>query len=64
LHAPFGRASFSAADLQDNLKALLGAVLRAKPASVKGQYVKKATVSCTMGPGVKLDLAQVMAVAE
>ncbi len=64
LHAPFGRASFSATNLQDNLKALLGAVLRAKPASVKGQYVKKATVSCTMGPGVKLDLAQVMAVAE
>jgi large subunit ribosomal protein L1 len=64
LHAPLGRVSFLAANLQDNLKALLGAVLRVKPASVKGQYVRKVTLSSTMGPGVKLDLAQVMAVAE
>lgn len=64
LHAPLGRVSFSAANLQDNLRTLFAAVLRAKPASVKGQYVRKVTLSSTMGPGVKLDLSQVMAVAE
>ncbi|MES2503326.1 MAG: 50S ribosomal protein L1 [Myxococcota bacterium] len=64
LHAPLGRVSFSVEDLQNNLKTLFAAVLRAKPATVKGQYVRKVTLSSTMGPGVKLDVSQMMTVAE
>ncbi|MBH1988555.1 MAG: 50S ribosomal protein L1 [Myxococcaceae bacterium] len=64
LHAPLGRISFSASHLKDNMKSLLGAVLRAKPASLKGQYVRKVTLSSTMGPGVKVDLTEVMAIAD
>src|SRR3989338_5447560 len=50
LHAPLGRVSFSAANLKENVKTLIDAVLRAKPSSVKGQYVRKVTLSSTMGP--------------
>lgn len=64
LHAPLGRISFSAANLKENVRALVSAVLRAKPSSVKGQYVRKVTLSSTMGPGVKIDLSEVMAVTE
>jgi large subunit ribosomal protein L1 len=60
VHAPFGRASFDKEKLYDNLKALLEAVLKAKPHSLKGQYMKKVVVSFTMGPGVKVDTAQVV----
>jgi large subunit ribosomal protein L1 len=60
VHAPFGRASFAKEKLHENLKTLLEAVLRAKPHSLKGQYLKKIVVSFTMGPGVKIDVAQVM----
>lgn len=61
IHAPFGRASFDKDKLHDNLKTLLEAVLKAKPHSLKGQYMKKIVLSFTMGPGVKIDVAQVMA---
>ncbi len=64
LHAPLGRVSFSAANLRDNVKTLIDAVMRAKPASVKGQYVRKITLSSTMGPGIKLDLGGLVATAE
>lgn len=64
LHAPLGRVSFSAGNLQENIKTLMAAVLRAKPASVKGQYVRKVTLSSTMGPGIKLDLAGFAVAAE
>lgn len=64
LHAPLGRVSFSAANLQENVQTLINAVLRAKPSTVKGQYVRKMTLSSTMGPGVKLDLAGTVASAE
>lgn len=60
VHAPFGRASFDKDKLFDNLKALLEAVLKARPHSLKGQYIKKIVVSFTMGPGVKIDVAQTM----
>lgn len=63
LHAPLGRVSFSAANLKENVKTLIDAVLRAKPASVKGQYVRKMTLSSTMGPGIKLDLGGLTAAA-
>jgi len=55
VHAPIGKASFGAEKLAENAHALLGAVLRAKPAAAKGNYVKSVAVSTTMGPGVKID---------
>jgi large subunit ribosomal protein L1 len=55
LHAPIGRVSFSAAALADNLNAFTENVVRARPSSAKGNYVRSVTVSSTMGPGVKLD---------
>ena len=55
VHCVIGKASFSAEDLQENLTALLGALHKAKPAAAKGQYVKRVTVSTTMGPGIRVD---------
>ena len=57
VHARVGRASFDAAALAGNVRAFVGAVSRAKPAGVKGTYLKKVTVSSTMGPGVAVDVA-------
>lgn len=56
IHAPVGRASFSADNLLKNVKALIEALNKAKPASSKGVYLKKFAVSSTMGPGVKVDV--------
>jgi len=55
VHAPFGKASFSAEQLQENAEALIGAVLKARPASAKGKYVKSVSVSSTMGPAIRVD---------
>jgi large subunit ribosomal protein L1 len=55
LHAPIGRVSFSAQALADNLTAFMDNVVRARPSSAKGNYVRSVTVSSTMGPGVALD---------
>jgi large subunit ribosomal protein L1 len=55
IHAPVGKASFSAAQLQQNAEALIGAILKAKPPAAKGKYVKTLTISSTMGPGVRVD---------
>jgi large subunit ribosomal protein L1 len=55
IHASIGKLSFSAPQLEENAKALIEAVLRAKPAASKGKYVKSAHMSSTMGPGVSLD---------
>ena len=55
VHAPVGRVSFEADKLQANLNALLTAIMRAKPAGAKGQYLKGVTISSTMGPGIKID---------
>ena len=57
IHATIGRASFSVENLETNLKALIDALQKAKPASSKGQYLKKIAVSATMGPGVRVDQA-------
>jgi large subunit ribosomal protein L1 len=57
IHAPMGRASFSADQLQENLLALALAVIRAKPASAKGTYLRAAYISTTMSPSVKLDVS-------
>ena len=58
VHAPIGKASFGPEKLAENAHALLGAVLRAKPAAAKGNYMKSVAVSTTMGPGVKIDPAE------
>lgn len=63
VHVPVGKTSFSPEQLIDNAKAVLSSVLRAKPASAKGNYVKGVTVTTTMGPGIKIDLAQIRAMA-
>lgn len=63
VHVPVGKASFNPEQLIDNAKAVLASILRAKPASAKGNYVRGVTVSTTMGPGIKVDLSQVRAMA-
>jgi len=63
VHVPVGKASFRAEQLIDNAKAVLMSLLRAKPASAKGNYVRGVTVSTTMGPGIKVDLSQVRSMA-
>lgn len=57
VHAPVGKVSFQADQLADNVHAFMETIARAKPAAAKGVYIKSATVSSTMGPGVKLDTA-------
>jgi large subunit ribosomal protein L1 len=59
VHAPVGKVSFAADLLRDNLLALVDALLKAKPSAAKGTYIKKISVSSTMGPGVRLDIADV-----
>jgi large subunit ribosomal protein L1 len=59
IHCPIGRADFEVAALKENLDALLNDLRKAKPASAKGAYVKKLTVSSTMGPGVSVDRTSV-----
>ncbi|MFQ5817087.1 MAG: 50S ribosomal protein L1 [Terriglobia bacterium] len=61
IHAPIGKISFEPAKLIENARALVGAVLRAKPPAAKGRYIKKITLSSTMGPGIVLDPASVEA---
>ena len=59
IHATIGRASFAEADLKENFDALLDALVKAKPAAAKGQYLKKIAVSSTMGLGVRVDVSSV-----
>jgi large subunit ribosomal protein L1 len=61
VHGPIGKASMNEAQLEENARALLGEIVRAKPAGAKGQYVKSVTLSTTMGPGLKLDPLAAMA---
>ncbi len=62
VHVPVGKGSFKPEQLQENLMAVLNAVIKAKPSTSKGVYVKNASVSLTMGPGVRLDVASLRAV--
>ena len=55
IHTPIGKASFGKEKLADNFNALLDAIIKAKPAAAKGQYLKNVTVASTMGPGVKVN---------
>jgi len=61
IHAGVGKASFTEQALAENIKALVDAVVKAKPAGAKGTYVKKVSISSTMGPGVKVDAASLSA---
>ena len=56
VHAGVGKASFSADALVDNVKAFVGAINRGKPTGVKGTYIKKISLSSTMGPGVRVEI--------
>ena len=57
-HCPIGKVSFGAEKLQENLDALMGAIVKAKPAATKGQYIKSCVIATTMGPGIKLNVAK------
>ena len=58
LHCPIGKVSFGAEKLQENLDALMGAIVKAKPAATKGQYIRSCVIATTMGPGIKLNVAK------
>jgi large subunit ribosomal protein L1 len=62
IHSGIGKASFPAEDLRANFDALVDAVVKAKPSGAKGKYVKKVALSSSMGPGIKVDVAEVAAV--
>jgi large subunit ribosomal protein L1 len=58
IHCPVGKASFTEEQLADNFQTLMGAIIKAKPASAKGTYLKSVTLASTMGPGVKVNAAK------
>jgi large subunit ribosomal protein L1 len=64
LHVPIGKVSFTEEQLYANLRAVVGAILGARPSGAKGQYIRKITMASTMGPGIKLDVAQAEAMTE
>ena len=61
IHVPIGKVSFGQEKLEDNFRTLIGAIIKAKPAAAKGQYLRNLTLASTMGPGVKVNTAQVEA---
>ena len=63
VHAGVGKVGFTEAQITDNIKSLIDAVSKAKPSGVKGNYIKRISISATMGPGIKLDLADVLTTA-
>jgi large subunit ribosomal protein L1 len=63
IHVPFGKASFESQQLVDNLAALVDAINRARPGGAKGQYLKTLTITPTMGPGIRVDIPAVLAIA-
>ena len=60
IHCPIGKASFTEEQIQENFKALMDAIVKAKPAAVKGTYLRSVTVASTMGPGVKLNAQKIV----
>ena len=58
IHCPIGKASFGADKIKENFDTLLGAIIKAKPAAAKGQYIKSCVVASTMGPGIKVNQAK------
>jgi len=61
IHSPIGKAEFEAPKIAENAQALLAAIVKAKPATAKGRYIKRVTLTSTMGPGIPIDLAEVEA---
>jgi large subunit ribosomal protein L1 len=59
VHAGVGKASFSEADIEKNIRAFLGAIVKARPSGAKGTYLKKIAISSTMGPGVAIDVTDI-----
>jgi large subunit ribosomal protein L1 len=59
IHCPIGKSSFGAEKLMENFDALMGAIIKAKPAAAKGQYLKSVCIASTMGPGIKLNSAKI-----
>ncbi len=59
IHCPIGKVSFGPEKLAENFNALMGAILKAKPAAAKGQYIKSCVAASTMGPGVKMNTAKI-----
>ena len=59
IHCPIGKASFGAEKLTENFDTLLGAIIKAKPAAAKGQYIKSCVLASTMGPGIKINSAKI-----
>ena len=62
IHCPIGKVSFNQVDLEENLNALVSALIKARPASTKGQYIRRVSLSSTMGPGVKVDRVSIAAI--
>jgi len=62
IHCPIGKVSFGTEKLQENFNALVDAIIKAKPAAAKGQYIRSCTVAATMGPGVRINPAKVVAI--
>ena len=60
IHCPIGKVSFGAEKLAENFNAIMGAIIKAKPSSSKGQYVRSCTVAATMGPGIKINGAKLV----
>ncbi len=58
IHCPIGKASFGTQKLQENLETLMDAIIKAKPAAAKGQYIKSCVIASTMGPGIKINSAK------
>lgn len=59
IHVPVGKASFSAEQLSENFNTIMDAIVKAKPASAKGQYMRSVTITSTMGPGIKVSTAKI-----
>ena len=60
VHVPVGKASFTEEQLADNFQTLMDAIIKAKPSTLKGAYIKSATITSTMGPGVKLNVGKII----
>lgn len=60
VHVPVGKASFTEEQLTENFNALMDAIMKVKPAAVKGAYLKTVTLTSTMGPGVKVNVAKIV----
>ena len=61
MHAGVGKASFGEQQIRENVDAFIGAILKAKPSGVKGSYIRRISLSSTMGPGVRIDVSSVTA---